>query len=338
MKRKLKNFLRTAKKRRRLKASVGTDMLSFQETIEQALIKKLGIRGAVRSDYHDLGGLNNLGMFVHRFEAKGEPFAITKVQSSASADREYRFQKWQERYVDNQLAASAFAMAPLQDENYSWISSEILSQATTLSDGGVWHLFSRLDVSSEKLAELSPDRCAKSLICQLEGDTKIKAVLRNLVSQLETASAKMFAMQFLKEREYMLSMGLYGQTSNLFLRFFERVKEQDISSLNGLVHGDFKPQNIMVDSADNFKVVDLQYYTYGVRIWDLAFYYSKDDRGFAEIYPKLMQNFSWTDTERGVFAFFYYVASALHLKAKKVPKIGPLKLEPAMIALSASLK
>ena len=88
MKRKLKNFLRTAKKRRRLKASVGTDMLSFQETIEQALIKKLGIRGAVRSDYHDLGGLNNLGMFVHRFEAKGEPGAICRQPTGSKRFRD----------------------------------------------------------------------------------------------------------------------------------------------------------------------------------------------------------------------------------------------------------
>ena len=106
----------------------------------------------------------------------------------------------------------------------------------------------------------------------------------------------------------------------------------------GLVHGDFKKENIMTDEEGNFKVIDLQYFTYGIRVWDLAFYYSKESRGFTELYPKLLQSFSWRKIERDTFIFFYLVASALHVKKKNIQKIASLKLEPAIKCLSECLK
>lgn len=106
----------------------------------------------------------------------------------------------------------------------------------------------------------------------------------------------------------------------------------------GLVHGDFKKKNIMADEKGNYKVIDLQYFTYGIRIWDLAFYYSKDSRGFEEIYHKLLQNFSWTKIESATFIVFYIIASILHIKTKNCQKIVKFKLDPAIIYLSSCFK
>ena len=94
MKRKIKTFFRSIKKRKQLKAVLGTDISSLQKTIEQALIKTLNVQVAIQSRYYDLGGLNNLGMFIHKLEYQEKPVAISKLQNSLAARREYRFQSW----------------------------------------------------------------------------------------------------------------------------------------------------------------------------------------------------------------------------------------------------
>lgn len=340
MKRKIKTFFRSIKKRKQLKAVLRADISSLQKSIEQALIKTLDVQGVIQSRYHDPGGLNNLGMFIHNLEYQEEPFAISKLQNSVTARREYRFQSWQESYLDNRLAAKAFLLAPFRDENYSWVTGEVLYPVNSFSDLEIKTIFDKLNVSNEKLKELSIDRCVESLIYELEDNTKIKSVLLNLVSQIETENAEKFVKKYLKERESLLvcSPGLYQRLETLFSIYFSSVSKADLSFMYGLVHGDFKKQNIMADEKGNYKVIDLQYFTYGIRIWDLAFYYSKDSREFGEIYPELLQNFSWGKIERETFIVFYAIASILHIKKKNFHKIISLKLNPAMNYLSVSFK
>ena len=340
MKRKIKTFFRSIMKRKQLKTVLGADISSLQKSIEQALVKTLDVREVIQSRYHDPGGLNNLGMFTHSLEHQEEPFAISKLQNSLAARREYRFQSWQENYLDNRLAAKAFLLAPFRDENYSWVTGEILYPVKRFSDMEIKTIFDKLNVSHEKLKELSIDRNVESLIYELEDNTRIKSVLLNLVSQIETEKAAKFTKKFLKERESLLvrTPGVYQRLETLFSVYFSSVSKADLSFMYGLVHGDFKKQNIMADEKGDYKVIDLQYFTYGIRIWDLAFYYSKDSRGFEEIYSELLHNFSWGKIERETFMIFYVIASILPLKNKNLRKTMSLKLGPAMNNLSASFK
>lgn len=336
MKREIKAFLRSMKKRRQLKAVLGTDISSLQRTIEQALMNALNVQVDINSCYHDLGGLNNLGMFIHKLEHQDKPFAISKLQNSVAAGREYRFQRWQENYAANQLSAKAFFLGVLKDEDYSWVSGEILYKAENLSDIEVKALFDKLSVSAENLKDLSLDGSVRSLVYELEDNTKIKSVLLNLISQLGTENAAKFTKRFFNERKSLLSCsnGLYEKLDNLFTKYFSHVLKEDISFMYGLVHGDFKKQNIMLDEEGNCKVIDLQYYTYGIRIWDLAFYYSKESRDFSEIYSNLLKNFSWRIIELETFIIFYLIATTLHIKNKNAQKIISLKVSPAVDCLS----
>ena len=327
------------KKRKQLKAVLGADIYLLQRAIEKALIEKLNIQSDIKSCYQDLGGLNNLGMFIHKLEGQDKPIAISKLQNSVAAEREYRFQNWQENYVDNRLAPRPFLLAPFKDKSYSWVTGEVLSPVEKLSEMEIKSIFDKLNVSYEQLKELSLDARVESLIYELDDNSKIKSILFNLVSQLEIEKSERFVKKFLKERELLLrnSNNLYERLDNLFSMYFSHMSKEDISFMYGLVHGDFKKENIMVAEEGSFKVVDLQYFTYGIRIWDLAFYYSKECRGFTELYPQLLQSFSWTKVERATFIAFYLVASSLHIKKKNIQKIAYLKLEPAIKCLSECL-
>ena len=338
MKKKLKAFLRSHHKRKQLKVAIGKDILSVQRTIEHGLNRKLNIQSDIKSSYFDPGGLNNLGMFMHKLGPSEKPFAISKLQNSVVAGREYRFQRWQENHMDNRLAARPYLLVPCND-SYSSVTSEFLYHAENFSDIEVKSIFEQLNVSHVKLKELSLDRRVESLIFELEENTKIKSVLLNLVSQLDMKNAGSFVKKYLKEREALLIScnGLYKKLENLVSLYFSKISQENISFMYGLVHGDFKQENIMTDEEGNLKLIDLQYFTYGIRIWDLAFYYSKEKRFFTELYPKLLKIFSWTKIERETFIFFYILASLLHLKRKNLRKIKSFKLEPAVNCLSQCL-
>jgi thiamine kinase-like enzyme len=93
------------------------------------------------------------------------------------------------------------------------------------------------------------------------------------------------------------------------------------------VHGDFKPQNILTDN-DGYKVIDCQYYTYGIRLWDLAFLYSKDVNGFSRIINHIDAH-DLRD-EKLLLVFFYLIASLMSVKQKRAKKIIEMKIIPAV--------
>ncbi len=328
------------RKRKQLETVLETSIASTQQTIEQALIENLGIQLDIESSYNGLAGMNNIGIFTHKLKNHKNIFAISKLQKTAGARREYTFQCWQKNNLDNMLAAKAFLLGSFRNEHYSWVTSEALHIPKSFPDSGIRSLFDRLNVPDEKLTKLSIDGRLESLRTALEGNTKIKSILVSLVCQLETEDAKQFTIEFFQERKMLLecSSGLYDNINELIHMYFSHIFEDDISFMYGLIHGDFKKQNILADKQSNLKVIDLQYFTYGVRIWDLAFYYSKDKREFSIIYSLLLRSFTWTKIERETFIIFYLIASSLHLKAKNAEDISHRKLEPAVRCFFNSLK
>ena len=320
------------RKKKQLEKALGTDITSVRQTIEQALVKNLGIQLDIESSYDDLGGINNIGIFTHKLKIHKNIFAISKLQKTTGAKREYTFQCWQRDNLNNRLTAKAFLLGTFENKGYSWVTSEALYIPKKILDSEIKALFDRLDTPVDKLEQLSNDGCAESLKTGLEDNTKIKSILVNLVCQLETEHAEQFTKKFFQEREQLLrySKGLYENINDLITMYFAHVFKEDIFFMYGLIHGDFKKQNILADKKNNLKVIDLQYFTYGIRIWDLAFYYSKDNREFSAIYSLLLRSFDWTGIEKNTFIVFYLMASSLHLKSKNAEYIIRLKLEPAV--------
>jgi hypothetical protein len=115
------------------------------------------------------------------------------------------------------------------------------------------------------------------------------------------------------------------------------LKGYDLTGYEGLVHGDFKQQNILND-FNRYKVIDCQYYTYGIRLWDLAFLYSKDECGFEYIKSNISAFRSLN--ERLLLVFFYLLASLINVKKKRMNKVIIKKISPAleylMLLLSSS--
>jgi hypothetical protein len=96
------------------------------------------------------------------------------------------------------------------------------------------------------------------------------------------------------------------------------LKGYDLIDYEGLVHGYFKQQNILND-FNKYKVIHCQYYTYGIGLRDLAFLYSKDERGFGYIKSNISRFLS--SHERLLLVFFYLLASLINVKKKRTKKV-----------------
>ena len=332
----LKFFFSRLKKKKQLKEALGIDLNELQTAIEQQIASFLDV-DTFTTIYCDLGGVNNLGMFIHR--ANKSCLAITKTQKTHDAQREHRFQLWQYNHVNNALSAKPYCVFVIPDTDYSWSSSEYLTESKAYSDHEIHRLFSKFNVGLTELAKLALSGNAQSLTTELNPNTRIKTVLVNIVSQFKWQSLPKIE-QYFKEREPLFSgyESQYQSILALSALIFERYFDADLAALCGLVHGDFKKQNIMKTEMGQLKVIDLQYYTYGVRLWDLAFFYSKDKRGFSDIHEALLPLYSFESIEKVIFTFLYIIASMLRIKPKSQKYTLEYQVKPALLCLDSLLR
>jgi len=320
----------TYRKRKILERKLGCKFKELKQNIVSYTTIKTKDR--IRSSrLFDFGGVNNLGMFVH-FSESGKRIAITKIQKSSLADREVRFLKWQEEYFKKKLTAQYFESKKISKTQYSWVSFEPLLSIKRYSNKSIRELYQSLDVEKKVLQELSLDRSLQSLVQEIEADTKIKAILRNVVCDFPSPESISYLNNFFNERKvfFIRHEVEYKKIIKLFSVLQEWEGSKEISDMYGLVHGDFKKQNIMSSHAGEYKVIDLQYYTYGIRLWDLAFYYSKCNLTLQYILIDIIPIYSLTEKEKFVFTLFFSIAASLHLKKRTAIETIDKRIKPAI--------
>ena len=321
------NRYKNQRKKRKLELSTGLDLASLTSSCEAILLKK--VNKNVYTKFRDLGGANNHGMLLHYSTITNELVAISKIEEQVLAEREHRFLTWQENYRENVLAATSYGISSIADKTYACLISSVLNHPQDFSYIKAECLFKRMGESPELVSSLSLDGCKEHLAHEITSSTKIKSILTNVVSKFQKAGTEDYISKFLLDRKILYSSNelLLNQLHDLMLRVYGILSTRDLSDYEGLVHGDYKAQNILEDKG-RYKVIDCQYYTYGIRLWDLAFLYSKEAGGFEKIKDRIYAH-SLPD-EKLLLLFFYILASLISVKKKRAKKVLEYKIIPAV--------
>lgn len=324
------NFIFTYHKRKKLERELGCSFNYLQNDIVLTITKKINQKISSTRLY-DLGGVNNLSMLVH-FNEDGNRIAITKIQKSYLAEREGRFLEWQKECFETILTADYFGSSKIKKTQYSWVSFEYLSAIKSYNDRNIKELYQSLNVESKYIKKLALDGSLQSLVLELKADTKIKAILREVVCDFPSSESAAYLNDFFNERRlfFINHMTEYQKIMELLSLLKQWEKSKEITDMYGLVHGDFKKQNIMKSRTGEYKIIDLQYYTYGIRVWDLAFYYSKSNLRLLDILHDIIPSYSLTESEEYVFTLFFAIASSLHLKKSNAIELINERIKPAI--------
>jgi hypothetical protein len=319
------NWYKNQQKKSKFKKLVGADLMSLINSCESIILSNTGDQ--VYTKFRDLGGVNNLGMLIHYSIIHNRAVAISKIEENSLAEREYRFLVWQERYRKCALSAVPIGVAKIQD--YTCFISSVLAQPQSFSYSLAERLFQTMGQDSELLSHLALNGSKEGLTDEIDGSTKIKSILVNIVSQFNTENSGIFYKTFLLEREslFFTNPVMFSKLTSVMSDLYDYLVTRDLKSYEGLVHGDFKPQNILQD-GEVYKAIDCQYYTYGIRLWDLAFLYSKDEGGFDKV--KFRIDTLKKIDEKLFVLFFYLLASLINVKKKRARTTINNKLIPAL--------
>lgn len=276
----------------------------------------------------DFGGVNNEGMFLHYSDSSKRPVALSKLQRQELAEREYRFMKWSASNV-LKLTADPVCLQSITDQ-LGVLSSTFLVQPNDYLPSAIHSLHYRMQSSIVHLSLLGNDQ---KLRVEVSPETPIKSILYGLISESDPYKAKEFLSTYIYARTSSLGGGLTSQVevlSEYYLANWQKLYEQEY----GLVHGDFKRQNILAASDHDYRLIDLQYYLTGIRSWDLAFFYSKYEEGFVYILSQFRgENRLYNTANESLFVFLYIIAVLLKIKRKHREKVVRRKLLPAIAYL-----
>lgn len=331
MKELIRNWLSLYKDRRKknqLQILLGTKLHTFINACEYIVIEQTGEN--VYTKVRDLGGVNNFGMLMHYSVKNNEPLAISKIEMYKLAERENRFLQWQKEHHNNNLAAKPFGITEKTEKGYACFVSSVLAEPKQFSYTKAKNLYQRLGVNPDLLSYLATSGKKEALSDEIDDSTNIKSILTNLISKFGTGRAEEFYKELLSKNKTLFSLTL---TPPVFMDLQESMQKSydvlstvDIPSYEGLVHGDFKVQNILEDD-ELYKVIDCQYYTYGIRLWDLAFLFSKNEQ-FHSI-EHYIDEFELIE-ERLFIIFFYLLAIIVNAKKKRGTRISRNQLLPAL--------
>jgi hypothetical protein len=319
------NRYKNLRSKKKFESQEEIDLQSLITACEEIVFNQTGKK--VYTKFRDLGGANNYGMLMH-YSEDNKALAISKIEQNLLAEREYRFLKWQKDYRESCLSAEPFGLTPVLGTQYSCFISSVLEHPKQFSYAKAECLFDNLGQRPDLLSKLALFERKEDLKNELDDSTKIKSILVHLVSKFGTIDSEEFYKKFLQDREslFLNDYDIFICIKGLMDDIFTKLKTCDLEHYEGLVHGDFKSQNIL-EGDTAYKVIDCQYYTYGIRFWDLAFLYSKDISGFKniKIYLERLPSFE----EKALTLFFYIIASLINVKKKRANAVMINKISPA---------
>lgn len=279
----------------------------------------------------NLGGLNNIGMYLHSIDKNHRnTFSISKIQPAQDAWREYNFIRWNEtQRLD--LCPAGHSITEIGNGNFAIICTDFLKKPRAYSPCRIHALHQRLAVASSQRSHLGSD---DDLIKAVAPNTPIKNVLRGLVSEKKSDKVNSWCIKFIDERS-----SLFGDIERPVRGLFSYISQnwEILTEPASLVHGDFKSQNILEDNTGRYRLIDLQYYLPGQPMWDLSFYYSKYDSGFNDAWRDFEENGYYNDQQRLLFVFFYVIASSINVKAKRREYVLSTKILPALSILESTI-
>lgn len=316
------HILKGYKLRKEVEKKYDFSVVELCKTINQAFLEQCPELDIKHSKFANFGGANNAGMIMH-FDQSNKVKALTKIESKKLAERELQFQQWQTDHLDSSLAPQAYLHGNLANNGLGWVTSEVLIAAGPIGTAELISLYKKLNVNLNTLKLLSQSDNVTTLSNKILPDTNIKSVLHHLVSGTGTTKNRQYMHQFFFERSDVLE-GIIEP--KILIELIHKIYDTPQITM-GLLHGDFKSHNLMRDQTGNLKVIDLQYYSYGRRVWDLAFYFSRTKYTAQNIYLILEQLEILPKADKLPFLVFYIVASIINYKPNKITNVRKNKLE-----------
>lgn len=311
-----------------LEAKYSLSTTTVVNRIKESLIKKSELFLDGEFQYQSLGGSNNFGFVIFTSCNKKNDW-ITKIAPEMLLRREALFFKYHKNNLKENIgfAPDCMGYGLFKETDLEFLTLERLDKAKNITSDQVFELYSRSE-NGQKLFDSGLLKEAR----ELESGTRIKDILISLVCDFNSEKAKNYIDDFFIERIEKLT-DYSDELRNIQLvvkRSYELLRDVD-ESLIGFVHGDFKGSNMMLDSSKQLRSIDFQYYCQGIRVWDLAFYFSKSKLSFSEGMEPILNKLS-TENERKYLVFFYIFAVLLHLKPSALKK---KKCKPALDYLNS---
>lgn len=294
-----------------LEEKYGLSIKLTVEIVKTSLVNKSKLFLDGQYAYLNLGGSNNYGFITFTSKSK-QNTCITKIAPEILLRREALFFKYHENNLDQESSFSPkfISYNTYNNTDLEFLTLEKLEERKTLTPEQVYELY----LKSRRGGELF-DLGLLQEAPRLNPGTRIKDILFFLVCDFESEKAKTYMDKFFIER--IKALPDYANEL-LFIQSVIRKNYQLLrcvdKSLIGFVHGDFKGSNMMQDQNKSLKLIDFQYYCQGIKVWDLAFYFSKSKLSFSKGIGKILNNFS-TENEKRYLVFLYVFAVLLHPKS-----------------------
>ena len=315
-------FLKIAKVAKQFEQQTNLPLESFIAELNSILEPVLNL--AITSKVVFYKGANNVCFIEHYADKK--LICISKVAQTHLIMREHAFFDWQQQnHSDQQLITpKAVNFFQINGSKISCLTMEALHECRAITSSELLQLYQAYGDQSKYLDNFSSaKKVAKGYQFQLPGSTKIIDVLNGLVTNMLSPEAYVFASNYLKQREklFINDRTAYLSIESLIKRVESDLALHDVTDYYGLIHGDFKSNNMMKNSGGELKVLDMQYYHYGARLWDLAFYCSKLQLDFNVIRVDYLSPLELSSIEERMFTLFYIMALLLHAKPAKMKKM-----------------
>ncbi|MEX1113657.1 MAG: phosphotransferase [Akkermansiaceae bacterium] len=225
------------------------------------------------------------------------------------------------------LTARCYSLQSL-DESTSVLCSEFLQQPERYDMSAVHALHTRLLSAYPHVATLDSEQNLRS---QIQPDSPIREVLHHLVTEPNPVHVNTYLEKFFSRRAADYSWGDVGRILRLVTPMVDSWAEI-FSQDKGIIHGDFKKPNILAGSLGDYRLIDHQYYTVGIRTWDLAFFYHKRDRkGFDVALRDFRESIrSHPGPSERLFCMLYLVAACIRIKRNRLQAAMELKIGPVI--------